>query len=187
MQSSVLSVLLISMFCISGALAGACATFADAQWNCGDPDCSYRVPDGAGQPNYECAEFVARTIAAAGYVPGLDGHSAQAAFGSYGFKGRVYDLLWVSSREGGPIGLEDYLSAAGWHYCGTADDCVHECTALMVVGATGNYGHAVVGVGEQLCDAHNYARYHVPPSYYNPNAIWNPPGTVPKNSTRVRV
>jgi len=157
--------------------ASGCAGFADAEWNCGDPACSYRVNDGDAQPNYACAEFVSRSLAAGGLIP-LSPYDAQSSYGSFSANGKTYDLLWVSSRGGGPLGLEDYLRDSGWQECGTDPGCTHECSALMVVGADGAWGHTVVGVGDGVCDAHNNARHDVPPTYYNIDDIWNPPANV---------
>jgi len=155
---------------------GDCSTFANAQWNCADVSCSQTVCTGCGQPNYECAEFVARSLASAGLIP-LSPYAAQSQYGSFNANGKTYDLLWVSSKNGGIIGLEDYLSDSGWNSC-QSNGCVTDCSALMVVGSEGPYSHTVVGVAPQVCDAHNVARYQVPPSWYNINMVWNAPGNI---------
>jgi hypothetical protein len=145
------------MCCTSGGGGGggSCQNFADDQWfylqasvyvfcvfflpllfrNCADPSCSSTVPAGSGQPNYECAEFVSRSLASgiipllflllsslhvvsvyflAGYVPNLGPLDPQANYGSYSYNGQTYDLLWTSSQSGGPLGVEDFLQASGW-------------------------------------------------------------------------
>jgi hypothetical protein len=157
--------------------AGSCASFANAQWNCVDPDCSSTVSAGTAQPNYECAEFVARTLASAGLIP-LDPLADQSQYGSFSYNGNTYDLLWVSSKNGGILGLDDYLGAAGWNSCGASSSCVSECSALMVDGSDGAYSHTVVGVSTQIVDAHNMARYQVTADYYNINNVWNPPSNI---------
>jgi hypothetical protein len=101
--------------------------------------------------------------------------ASQASYGSFHAHGKTYDLLWVSSKQGGPLGLDDYLKDSGWHNCGAADTCVDDCSALMVVGSDGPYSHAVVGVGPSLIDAHNVALYHVATSFYHIDNVWNPP------------
>jgi len=153
---------------------GSCAPFANSQWNCADPSCSSTVGTGDGQPNYQCAEFVSRSLASAGMIP-LNPLASQGDYLNFNVNGKTYDLLWVSSKQGGPLGLEDYLRDSGWKSCGASDSCVDDCSALMVVGSEGPYSHTVVGIAPEVCDAHNVARYQVSPSFYNINNVWNPP------------
>jgi len=147
------------------------ASFADQNYLCANAACTSKVQPGQGQPNYQCAEFVARTIASTGEIPGLTSTSPQSAYGSYKYNGKTYDLLWTSNKTGGPLGLEDYLKAAGW----TSGGSVKDGSVAFVNGSHGAYGHVAVGVGNNLLDAHNVARYHVAPSFYHINAIYNPP------------
>jgi len=151
------------------ATGGSCQSFADANYLCSTAACSSKVAVGAAQPNYQCAEFVARTIASTGKISGLTSGSPQSAYGSYTFSGKVYDLLWTSHRTGGPLGLEDYLLAAGWKSGGAVKDC----SVVFVNGSGGAWGHVAVGVGANLLDAHNNARMHVATSYYTVNAVYN--------------
>jgi len=121
---------------------------------------------------------VSRTLASAGLIP-LDPYEAQSHYGSFSANGNTYDLLWVSSRQGGGIlGLEDYLKDSGWTECGASASCVSECSALMVTGSEGAYSHTCVGIADQVVDAHNVARYQVAASFYHINDVWNPPGNV---------
>jgi hypothetical protein len=69
---------------------------------------------GEYQPDYQCAEFVSRSLAAGGYIPGLHGNESQSRFLNYHHNGKTYDLLWVSHKQGGPLGLEDLLIVLGW-------------------------------------------------------------------------
>jgi len=156
---------------------GTCRQFADQEWNCADVSCSSHVCTGCGQPNYQCAEFVARVLASGGLIP-LSPTAPQSSYEYFHANGRTYDLLWVSSKNGGITGLDDYLGDSGWTSCGGYNTCVTECSALIVVGADGPYSHAVAGVGLELCDAHNVARYHVPPSIYSLDNVWNPPKNI---------
>jgi len=177
-----LLLLLVSLVgLVYGINTAAVATFADANWNCVTAACTSRVTAGTFQDNYECAEFVSRSIAAGGAFPGLSDTSAQSSFGSYDLSGTTYDLLWVSSGEGGPLGLEDALKAMGWTNVGT--DCSTSIKAgyvAIVNGADGPRSHTFVGVGENLGDAHNNAQYHVDGCFYGtPNAIYAPPGGTP--------
>jgi len=149
---------------------GSCAAFADSQWNCADFNCASHVAAGTPQNNYMCAEFVARTLANAGYIPGLAWNSPQSAYEHYSYKGRSYYLTWTSSKQGGLLGLEDFLVAAGWHSGGGITQC-----SVVFVTTSSAYAHVVVGVGANLLDAHNNARQHVGPSYYKAvNAVYNP-------------
>jgi len=155
----------------------SCAPFANSQWNCASPSCGSHVCTGCGQPNYECAEFVARSLASAGLIP-LSPLSAQSEYGSFRANGKTYDLLWVSSKNGGIRGLEDYLKDSGWHECGNSQSCINDCSALMVTGSDGPYSHTVVGIAHQVVDAHNVARYQVSASFYAINDVWNPPANI---------
>jgi hypothetical protein len=146
-----------------------CASFADANYLCSTAACTSKVAVGAAQPNYQCAEFVARTIASTGKIPGLTAGSAQSAYGSFSYNGKTYDLLWTSHRVGGPLGLEDYLLAAGWKAGGSVQDC----SVVFVNGSAGAWGHVAVGVGANLLDAHNNARLHLAPTAYTVNAVYN--------------
>jgi len=151
------------------ATGGSCASFADANYLCSTAACSSKVASGAAQPSYQCAEFVARTLASTGKISGLTSGSPQSAYGSYSFGGKTYDLLWTSHRTGGPLGLEDYLLAAGWKSGGAVQDC----SVVFVNGAHGAWGHVAVGVGANLLDAHNNARLHVATTYYTVNGVYN--------------
>jgi len=160
-----------------------CQGFADSQWNCADPGCGSTVPDGSPQPNYECAEFVSRTLAAGGYIS-LGSTDPQTSYANFQYTdGNTYDLLWTSSKsaEGGPLGVEDLLIAMGWQNGGS----ITECTVLLVVGSGGYETHIAVGVAADTIDAHNNARYHVGDSYYDVNNIYNPPASMRFNRTRV--
>jgi len=149
--------------------------FANANWNCANAACTSLVSVGSGQPNYECAEFVARSLAAGGLIPGITPGASQNAYYTYKYKGTTYDLLWVSSKQGGPKGLEDLLIVLGWKHMGTSTSNIHAASAIMCHGSSGNYGHTVVGVGNNVVDAHNVARYKASGSIYTINAIYNPP------------
>jgi hypothetical protein len=140
------------------------------------------VPSGSGQPGYQCAEFVSRSLAAAGYI-GLSPTAPQGAYGSHAYGGRTYDLLWVSSKQGGPLGLEDFLRARGWHNVGANPNAVTECSAVMTYGSHGAYSHTVVGISAGTVDAHNNARYHASAGMYNINAVYQPPGSLGVNVT----
>jgi len=148
--------------------AAAVAAFADNNWNCADVACDQTVPAGSPQPNYACAEFASRSLAAGGYLSGLGPYDDQSAYAAYGYNGNTYDLCWVASDSGGPLGLKDYCIAAGYSQVGSVDAAV----VGIVNGGDGPDSHAVIGVAPDTFDAHNNARYHVPTSYYDVNSLW---------------
>ena len=145
-------------------------TFANNNWNCLTAACTSTVDAGDPQPNYECAEFVARSLAFAGWMPGLSSISPQSAYDPYNphlGNGRVYDLLLITPISGLHT-LTDYLYDAGiWtnlHQnvsAAVAGDVVvfedsnhvQQHTALIVVAGSST---ATVKV-----DAHNNAAYKV--------------------------
>jgi len=152
--------------------------FADRNWDCADINCSSIVSTGSGQPNYECAEFVARSLAAGGHIPNLGAYASQSAYGNYNFGGVVYDLLWVSSKQGGPLGLGDCLLKMGWSNAGASAAAVKVASYVAVTGSNGPYSHTVVGVAGEVVDAHNVARYRVSVTGYTINAVYNPPAVL---------
>jgi hypothetical protein len=152
--------------------------FGDRNWDCGDVNCSQVVANGAGQPNYECAEFVARGLAAGGLIPNLAYNSPQSDYGNYNYNGVKYDLLWVSSKQGGPLGLGDCLLKMGWTSAGASASAIKIGSYVAVDGSDGPYSHVALGVGSNLLDAHNNARYHVAGSYYTINAVYNKPAVM---------
>jgi len=151
------------------ASLNAAKQYADSHWNCVDAGCSSTVSAGTGQPNYQCAEFVARSLAAAGFVPGLGPNSPQSAYDPYvAPNGRSYDLLWVgwttaSGYSTGINGLYQYLTQNG-----IAADIGQVPTSEIALSDVVIYhegqGHTAIVVqtgSSPLVDAHNNARYHV--------------------------
>lgn len=151
--------------------ANAAAVYADGHWNCATAACTSKVAAGSAQPNFQCAEFVSRSLAAEGLVPGLTSNSSQAAYGSYKAKnGKTYDLLWVGVDANGftsLAGLYQYVTQNG---VGTD---VGKNLSAAVPGDVAIYfvneGHTAIKVAGSgsgsLFDAHNNARYHVPNEY----------------------
>ena len=146
----------------------AAVSFADANWNCATAACASRVPAGAAQPNYQCAEFVARSLAAEGQVPGLGSHSSQSAYGNYHARnGKTYDLLWVGvdasgyNDEGIP-GLYQYLTqnGVGTNIGNNPSRAVPGDVTFHFEGQ-GHTGLLVQTGSTPLADFHNNARYHV--------------------------
>jgi len=154
---------LLSSLALSFATVAQVVEFANANWNCANVACTEKVAAGSGQSNYECAEFVSRSLAAGGYIP-LESKAAQSDYLNFKHNGVAYDLLWVSSKQGGPKGLEDYLRAVGWKTANNTN--VEAGYALMLRGSAGPYSHTAIGVGKGISDAHNVAHYQVPLSAY---------------------
>jgi len=172
-----ISYIIISLFynvVVNTANIDDVVAFANKNWDCADISCSKTVTAGQGQPNYECAEFVARSLAAGGFVPNLHPLDSQDSYLNYKYDGVVYDLLWVSKKQGGPLGLEDFLLKLGWKT--TNNTNVEAGYPLMLVGSGGPFSHTAIGVGAGLTNAHNVAHYHVPLSAYEGvNLIYVPP------------
>eukprot|EP01102_Stenamoeba_stenopodia_P003892 TRINITY_DN14012_c0_g1_i1.p1 TRINITY_DN14012_c0_g1~~TRINITY_DN14012_c0_g1_i1.p1 ORF type:complete len:197 (-),score=25.69 TRINITY_DN14012_c0_g1_i1:4-570(-) len=142
----------------------AVVEFADAQWNCVTPTCQQTVEEGQYQPEYQCAEFVSRSLINGGYITNISPLASQHDLEYYKHNGKTYDLLWVSSKQGGPLGLEDLLIELGWVV--VSDDYIDVPSVLMCTGSDGPFSHTALGVAPNLTDAHNMAHYHQPTSVY---------------------
>jgi Putative peptidoglycan binding domain/Putative amidase domain len=168
--------LLISINARGGAHAASAAasatnaavTYADSHWNCATAACTSRVSAGSAQPNFQCAEFVARSLAAEGKVPGLTSNSPQSAYGSYRARnGQTYDLLWVGvdasgyNDEGIP-GLYQYLTQnrVGTNIGNNPSRAAPGDVTFHFEGQ-GHTGLLVQTGSNPLADFHNNARYHV--------------------------
>jgi len=174
---------LFLLFCSSSALdVASLVAFADANWDCTTAACTARVTQGTFQDSYQCSEFVSRSVAAGGGIPGLAPTDPQSSFGNYQFNGKTYDLLWVSSVQGLPLGLEDFLQVAGWTNIGS--DCTKITAGNVIItdGSNGPHSHNLIGVGNQLADAHNSAALHTNPCYYTVNAVYAAPPVSGTNS-----
>ena len=151
----------------AASASNAAVSFANANWNCATAACTSRVSAGASQPNYQCAEFVSRSLAAEGKVPGLTSHSSQSAFGSYHARnGKTYDLLWVGvdasgyNDEGIP-GLYQYLTqnGVGANIGNTPSRAVPGDVTFHFEGQ-GHTGVLVQTGSNPVADFHNNARFH---------------------------
>jgi len=140
--------------------------FASATWNCdgGSPPCygCARVPVGSAQVPYACAPWVAECLAAGGFVPGAASCGDMSEFSNID----GYSLNHVGC---GTNGLVDWLQSVGW-----------QATTTITAGtvcAVFSCEHAILGVGDGICAAHNNARWAVDcDSYYAPYDIClNPP------------
>lgn len=150
--------------------------WADNNWNFTDYTDANTVPNVDGtywQPNFQCAEFVARAITQDGMLPGLNNGGAngnyspgsdQNSYGFYGSNGNTYDLLDVGVP--GIVGLHDYLTDSG--LATNIGQNMSQAQAGDVVffnnGSGTNYYHTMIivsiGNGGLYLDGHNEAQYH---------------------------
>jgi hypothetical protein len=81
----------------SGSSIDKVVQFASATWDCdgGSPPCvgCFTVPAGSSQTLYSCANFVAQSLAAGGFIPGLSGCMDMSSFSNI----NGYDLNWVAA------------------------------------------------------------------------------------------
>jgi hypothetical protein len=148
--------------------------FADSHWNWTAWNDPTPVASGSGQSSYQCAEFVARSLAAAGLVPGLDADSPQDDYFHYHApNGVVYDLLLITPLPKHKT-IYDFLMDSGL----ATDVGDYEGAAQpgdMVVTYRAHNGEAshmgLIATAEATVDAHNNARYRYGYHYYAPSHL----------------
>jgi hypothetical protein len=134
-----------------GGDANSVVYFANTHWDCADISCSSRVPAGSGQPTYECAEFVARSVAYGGYFPGLSPSAPQSTY--LNWKG--YDLCYTTH-------LADALQKlAGYKKVASSGSAVVAAGAIFGDAGDGSWSHTCVGIKAATVDCHNNAREDV--------------------------
>ncbi|GAA1959572.1 hypothetical protein [Kitasatospora viridis] len=148
--------------------------WADTAWNDATP-----VAFGADQPNYQCAEYVARALAAAGLVPGLGPDDPQNDYFTYvAPNGKTYDLLLITDLPQ-YHNLYDYLmdSHLGTDV-GDHPELARPGDVVVTYGGpngakthTGLVATAQDGTNEPTVDAHNRARSHYGYHYYAPSHL----------------
>jgi hypothetical protein len=154
--------------------------FAETHWNWTAWNDPTPVAFGADQNNYQCAEFVARAMAAAGLVPGLSPNSPQNDYFKYTApNGKVYDLLLITPLPQYNT-IYQYMMDAG-----IATDVGDQPTlarpgdfVVTYAGANGVASHMgliatapVPGGAEATVDAHNHARLHYGYHFYAPSHL----------------
>ncbi|HEU5380702.1 MAG TPA: peptidoglycan-binding protein [Ktedonobacteraceae bacterium] len=152
----------------AASTSNAAVTYANSHWNCSTAACTHRVAAGSAQPSFQCAEFVARSLAAEGKVPGLSSGSSQSAYGNYHARnGKTYDLLWVGVNasgynDGGIPGLYQYLTqnGVGTNIGNHPSKAAPGDVTFHFEGA-GHTGLLVQAGSNAIADFHNNARYHV--------------------------
>jgi len=121
--------------------------FANSQWDCADYYCKSRVPVGSGQPGYECAEFVARSLAYGGYISGLAWNTAQSTYGNW----NGHNLLLTT-------GLASFLAEIGFSKLPNSGSSVNAAVAIFGDAGDGYFSHTCIGIGSDTVDCHNNAR-----------------------------
>jgi cell wall-associated NlpC family hydrolase len=152
--------------------------FADTHWNWTAWNNRTPVKFGDYQHGYQCAEFVARSLADAGLVPGLSPNAPQSAYADYvAPNGLSYDLLLISPWA--PRTLYNYLIDSGL----MKDVGNRPALALpgdVVVTYLGYHGEAShmglvasapLGEHEATVDAHDKARIRYGYHYYAPSHL----------------
>jgi hypothetical protein len=153
--------------------------FADTHWDWTAWNDPTQVAFGSGQPDYQCAEFVARALAAAGLVPGLAPDAPQDDYFHYHApNGQVYDLLLITPLPQYKT-IYDFLMDSGLA-TDVGDDEADAQPGDMIVtylGYNGEASHmgliatAPTATAEATVDAHNNARYRYGYHYYAPSHL----------------
>ena len=153
--------------------------FADAHWNWTAWNDSTPVAFGSAQPDYQCAEFVARALAAAGLVPGLSPDAPQNDYFDYTApNGKVYDLLLISELPQ-YNNLYAYLmdSGIGTDVGDQPDQARPGDIVVTYLGPDGTLSHvglvaqAPTATAEATVDAHNNARQDYGYHFYAPSHL----------------
>lgn len=149
--------------------------FADAHWNWTAWNDPTPVPNGTLQPKYQCAEFVARSLASAGLIPGLGDDAPQDTY--YHYKapnGKEYDLLLISDVQG-YYSLYDFLKDFGLGAdIGNQPNQAQPGDVVVAFNKngtqklhTGLIAEATKNKQEPMVVAHNKARYRYGYSNYD--------------------
>jgi hypothetical protein len=153
--------------------------FAESHWNWTAWNDSTPVADGSDQPQYQCAEFVARSMAAAGLIPGLTPDAPQSDYFNYTApNGKVYDLLLISVLPQ-YNNIYDYLmdSGVGIDVGDDPADAQPGDFVVTYLGPNNTSSHmgliatAPTATDEAAVDAHNHARYHYGYHFYAPSHL----------------
>jgi hypothetical protein len=153
--------------------------YADAHWNWTAWNDSTPVAFGADQPNYQCAEFVARSMAAAGLIPGLGPNDPQSDYFTYQApNGKVYDLLLISDLPQ-YHNLYDYLMDSGVakdigdhpELAQPGDIVVTYAGPDGTKSHTGLVAQAATATAEATVDGHNHARLDFGYHYFAPSHL----------------
>jgi len=134
----------------------ATVKYANDHWACKEATCYTKVPHPGAptaadeptewQTDYQCAEFVARSLAAGGFMGGLTSGAPQTLYENW--HGH-YNLLVTDD-------LMNYLKTMGFTDAGTSSAAVKAGCVVEGDAYDGEYdGHVCIGVGPGLIDCHN--------------------------------
>jgi hypothetical protein len=150
--------------------------FAETHWDWTAWNDSTPVAFGSGQEEYQCAEFVARSLAAAGLIPGLGPDAPQNDYFDYTApNGKTYDLLLITPLPQYNT-IYDFLMDSGLA-TDVGDIPADAQPGDMVVtylGVNGEASHmglidtAATATSEPTVDAHNNARLQYGYHFYEP-------------------
>ncbi|WP_035796720.1 amidase domain-containing protein [Kitasatospora mediocidica] len=161
------------------ALRAIEVNYAQNHWNWTAWNDSTPVAFGADQDNYQCAEFVARALAAAGLVPGLGPDDPQNDYFTYTApNGKTYDLLLISDLPQ-YHNLYDYLMDSGLgtdvgdhpEQARPGDVVVTYAGPGVTKSHTGLVDTAATATAEPTVDAHNRARLQYGYHFYAPSHL----------------
>ncbi|MEY9964373.1 hypothetical protein ABIA33_002415 [Streptacidiphilus sp. MAP12-16] len=153
--------------------------YADAHWSWTAWNDSTPVAFGGDQPNYQCAEYVARSLAAAGLIPGLGPDAPQSDYFTYAApNGKVYDLLLISDLPQ-YHNLYDYLmdSGIGKDIGDHPEQALPGDIVVTYAGPGGTKSHtglvaqAATDTAEATVDGHNHARLDYGYHYFAPSHL----------------
>ncbi len=163
----------------SDALRAVTVDYAENHWAWTAWNDSTPVAFGADQDKYQCAEYVARSLAAAGLVPGLGPDDPQDAYFTYTApNGKTYDLLLISDLPQ-YHNLYDYLmdSGLGTDIGDHPEQARPGDVVVTYAGPGGTKSHtglvatAATATAEPTVDAHNRARLHYGYHFYAPSHL----------------
>jgi hypothetical protein len=143
--------------------------YAESHWNW----TLYNQSTTGSQSGFQCAEFVARSLAAEGLLPGLTPTSSQSAYQYYtpGTPGNstTYNLLQVGwTNNTSENGLYQFLTAYSGLVTNIGDNPAAAAPGDVVIYAGGEHTALLIQTGttrdgsDTLVDSHNSASYHVP-------------------------
>jgi hypothetical protein len=154
----------------------AAVTYANDHWNWwaynskNDPDTGKPVPAGSPQPNFQCAEFVARALIVGNYIPGLNANTSTQndLFNYRPGDGNTYNLLEVTNLVPPKLTLEAYLATFVATSIGKDLTKATPGDVVIFKDSNGTPRHMAIivqaGSSESttLVDAHNNAAHSVP-------------------------
>jgi len=151
------------------AWRGTAVDYADDRWNCWDVSCSSKVGEGDAQPNYECAEFVARSLAKAGWIWNLRADAPLQDYEHYqALDGNYYDLLLITPTPGLRTLAAMFLNLGYGTNIGHHLDQASRGDFVVFLDGNNVAQHTVIittvtsSRASTLIDAHNNAHYHLP-------------------------